>query len=852
MPKHCASAGCRGNYRGEPYCVPVVKFPRDQEERQRWIDAMPNDPETLKNRKDIYICSSHFDCDWVKIRGGKYPSEPLSVFPGVPSSCLKQTSSTPRQTQSATADARSELDQERKEANDMITDYDSFILNIKYHVEKFTFIQNNDDFTMFMTDSMGKRVVQYLHLRNVSSPFGFLKIICAEKDGFEVKRNKLGSNRDGIVHRWSELKRILNVLNEHCVTSADHLQRAIEELDLCEDLLNCPSFQFIQDQLQLLSKPNNNKCYSKHIIIFALELIGVSPAAYKLIRNSKAIILPGKTLIDSLLSNTFKDINLSTIFKELQPKQRMVNILLDEVKLKKAVRFSGGHILGYAENNPDELATSALVIELVCNHGGPKYIFRIYPTSRLNADQLKGMLLEAASAVVHCGGRPFTFVCDNCAVNQKTYKDLGGPGYVDLQPIGISVFLIYDYVHIFKNIRNNWITEPSKELSFSINDKQYVASWNDVITLYETDRTQAVRLTKLTHVSVFPKPLQRQSVPYVCQIFNEKTPTALKSLSDKFTFQEGTQLFINLISNWFKMMNVKNNSCWVCLSDAYRKPWELNCESFTKLNSICQVISSCRWSGGKGRVKKLTQSTADAFTVSTTNAITAAQYLMNNHGFQYVLPAVFSQDPAEIFFGQARQRSGGNFYIDIVDVRAAGKVQQMHQLVKHDAIPESRRKTDASCTICEKDLLQEDIDIIQELDIAETQNLLESSDIMKHKVVFIAGYLVHKHGELNVYEDEEVPCEFISELSRGGLKVPTLTTVYFVHNAINLHNKMELNRKSCRKYFQKLLFFVDAPMAINDKACKSLTNILFKAYALDIGDTEKKKGCLRRKEKKSD
>ena len=152
----------------------------------------------------------------------------------------------------------------------------------------------------------------------------------------------------------------------------------------------------------------------------------------------------------------------------------------------------------------------------------------------------------------------------------------------------------------------------------------------------------------------------------------------------------------------------------------------------------------------------------------------------------------------------------------------------------------------------EKDLLQEDINIIQELDIAETQNLLESSDIMKHKVVFIAGYLVHKHGELNVYEDEEVPCEFISELSRGGLKVPTLTTVYFVHNAINLHNKMELNRKSCRKYFQKLLFFVDAPMAINDKACKSLTNILFKAYALDIGDTEMKKGCLRRKEKNSD
>ena len=108
---------------------------------------------------------------------------------------MKQTSSTPRQTQSATADARSELDQERKEANDMITDYDSFILNIKYHVEKFTFIQNNDDFTMFMTDRMGKRVVKYLHLRNVSLPFGFLKVICAEKTTSSISSSRLCLSR---------------------------------------------------------------------------------------------------------------------------------------------------------------------------------------------------------------------------------------------------------------------------------------------------------------------------------------------------------------------------------------------------------------------------------------------------------------------------------------------------------------------------------------------------------------------------------------------------------------------------------------------------------------------------------
>ena len=88
-------------------------------------------------------------------------------------------------------------------------------------------------------------------------------------------------------------------------------------------------------------------------------------------------------------------------------------------------------------------------------------------------------------------------------------------------------------------------------------------------------------------------------------------------------------------------------------------------------------------------------------------------------------------------------------------------------------------------------------------------------------------------------------------LCGGGLHVPTLFTVYFVHCAINLHNKLGKPRQNCCKYFRNLLSYIDAPLAQNYKACKSLTNILFKAYTLDVCDTEKQIGCLRRKEKLS-
>ena len=82
---------------------------------------------------------------------------------------------------------------------------------------------------------------------------------------------------------------------------------------------------------------------------------------------------------------------------------------------------------------------------------------------------------------------------------------------------------------------------------------------------------------------------------------------------------------------------------------------------------------------------------------------------------------------------------GGNFYI--ADVIAAGKVQQMHQLVKYDVIPESSSQKSVECSVCQQDILPEDIDLVHELDIIETQTLLETSDILKQKVVYLVGFL---------------------------------------------------------------------------------------------------------------
>ena len=70
------------------------------------------------------------------------------------------------------------------------------------------------------------------------------------------------------------------------------------------------------------------------------------------------------------------------------------------------------------------------------------------------------------------GVRPISFICDNCPINQGVYKLLGGPGRVVLD--GIEVFLPYDFVHIMKNLRNNWITNKLQELPFVEDGIEYL------------------------------------------------------------------------------------------------------------------------------------------------------------------------------------------------------------------------------------------------------------------------------------------------------------------------------------------------------------------------------------------
>ena len=50
------------------------------------------------------------------------------------------------------------------------------------------------------------------------------------------------------------------------------------------------------------------------------------------------------------------------------------------------------------------------------------------------------------------------------------------------------MFLLFDFIHLVKNIRNNWLTEQSGELSFNHKDQSFTAKLEDLLSLYDLEK----------------------------------------------------------------------------------------------------------------------------------------------------------------------------------------------------------------------------------------------------------------------------------------------------------------------------------------------------------------------------
>ena len=150
-------------------------------------------------------------------------------------------------------------------------------------------------------------------------------------------------------------------------------------------------------------------------------------------------------------------------------KKRNCVLLMDEVYAKAALLYQSGNIFGNAVNYPEKLATTVLSFMVKSLYGGPEFSARVLSVSNLTSD----FQLEQCKLIVDtietstCNGKVIAIITDGNKVNQSffsKFKTVEGKPWLCQN----GSYILYDYVHLLKCIRNNWLTEKLGQLQFSI------------------------------------------------------------------------------------------------------------------------------------------------------------------------------------------------------------------------------------------------------------------------------------------------------------------------------------------------------------------------------------------------
>ena len=100
--------------------------------------------------------------------------------------------------------------------------------------------------------------------------------------------------------------------------------------------------------------------------------------------------------------------------------------------------------------------------------GGPTFLSKMVPVAKLNANFLVEQINDLIASIISSSGSVVALICDDNRTNQAFFKRFTT---VDNKPWRTmdNLFLQFDYVHLVKSIRNNWLTETTGELVFEDN-----------------------------------------------------------------------------------------------------------------------------------------------------------------------------------------------------------------------------------------------------------------------------------------------------------------------------------------------------------------------------------------------
>ena len=124
----------------------------------------------------------------------------------------------------------------------------------------------------------------------------------------------------------------------------------------------------------------------------------------------------------SKVSKLNKKSFLLSIFNTPNTSQKGCLILHDEVYIKKMLLYNGKQLFGKSVDNPSLLAQTVLGIMFICLNGGPKFLTKLIPISKLTSAFLLEQIELTVQAITSVPANVKAIICDGNQVNQTFFN----------------------------------------------------------------------------------------------------------------------------------------------------------------------------------------------------------------------------------------------------------------------------------------------------------------------------------------------------------------------------------------------------------------------------------------------
>lgn len=497
--------------------------------------------------------------------------------------------------------------------------------------------------------------------------------------------------------------------------------------------------------------------------------------------------------------------------ESLNPRERLVSLIIDEVYSARQVEYMNGQFFGNENHEPTKTLLCMMLKGIASKYSD---IVVMVPLTTINAKVIKEWWTKVLEATTPLGFDVVATLVDAHSSNRRFYIEelCGGK----LQPFiphpfksGSKMFLLFDSVHIFKNVYNNLLNRKEFKCP-PFEGKSLTANVEHVQQIYRLEMGRPVRYAhKLTDRVLNPKSIEKTNVDLACRFFHESTVHALDYFAKKLGHGEWQETadFFRLILRFWNTVNVKNPRAGFMKRDDTRRPISENDWSQVEFLEELSVWLS-EWQN-MPKKNTLTRETFIAIRQTVCALSQLAVYLLTSRGLKFVLLGMINSDPLERRFGWFRQLSGANYFASVRQFLEAEKKIRIKCLVKHGNVSlQDVREVFSSCEQKEKDKIVADTQNV--LDNLACETLSASFELERGEegiVFFIAGYtsrgllratscagcvtMIRKEDSVPAIEFEEDDSSqeakemkegYLKLIDRGGLVSPSdLVNVICVH-----------------------------------------------------------------------